>query len=570
MGIDDELEEHDNCPDNVIVYCEDANGILYRYERLRGEDIVVKAKEDGAVENVPADAFRVEYYRQGELAEVAKNPLKNPELLQDFLDRHLSISDLKEEEEQGVATLSQNSAQLISLETLASQLKEKNAALVAINTKLLLAEEGRLKEIAGTKTRLGNEKNMATTIAEIQATYQAGISLSGFLRDYSSLASDAGALTDHATSKQLLGKIKTTIDAANVFLEKKQSELNVGLRQKATELATALVELKKLHGQLDQDLAGKVSELQKKGLSGNIAELQTLIKQKSKLSEEISRINAQKPQLIQVRKDRKNLLSALSTCRDEITTRRKAQLESINRNLAATLQDYTVFMRYEPRGIVSKFKEYILNKMQGTYFPEASAELFCGNMTPLVLSQLILDEDLDKISKQGGVDLGWAEAICKKLRFYPILHDLEVMWKAPCPVITVRTKGAKPKEIPVSQLSDGQKHTIMLTIAMLAESNIPLVIDQPEDDLDNAFIFSTVVKTLRAIKECRQVILVTHNANIAVLGDAEMLLPMKRSGEGGCAFDFGSIDKAQTRQAAVDILEGGDLAFQRRREIYGH
>ena len=82
----------------------------------------------------------------------------------------------------------------------------------------------------------------------------------------------------------------------------------------------------------------------------------------------------------------------------------------------------------------------------------------------------------------------------------------------------------------------------MLTIAMLAESNIPLVIDQPEDDLDNAFIFSAVVRVLRTIKERRQVILVTHNANIAVLGDAELLLPMKRDGDGGEVFNFGSVD----------------------------
>ena len=181
----------------------------------------------------------------------------------------------------------------------------------------------------------------------------------------------------------------------------------------------------------------------------------------------------------------------------------------------------------------------------------------------------MLDENHQAICA-GGVDLDWAKVICSKLRFFQKLHPLEAMWKAPCPVITVRTKTAKPKEIPVSQLSDGQKHTIMLTIAMLAESNIPLVIDQPEDDLDNAFIFSTVVKTLRTIKERRQVILVTHNANIAVLGDAELLLPMKRHGEGGQAIDLGSIDKALTRQAAVDILEGGDLAFRRRQEIYGH
>ena len=69
-------------------------------------------------------------------------------------------------------------------------------------------------------------------------------------------------------------------------------------------------------------------------------------------------------------------------------------------------------------------------------------------------------------------------------------------------------------------------------LRVFAESNIPLVIDQPEDDLDNAFTFSAVVKALRSIKERRQVTLVTHNANIAVLGDAELLCPMRRNGEG--------------------------------------
>jgi hypothetical protein len=186
------------------------------------------------------------------------------------------------------------------------------------------------------------------------------------------------------------------------------------------------------------------------------------------------------------------------------------------------------------------------------------------------LAKFVLNEDLDGISNAGDVDKVWASQICEKLRYYNILHALEVMWKPPCPIISARTKGPKSKSIPVNQLSDGRKHTIMLTIAMLAESNIPLVIDQPEDDLDNAFIFSAVVRTLRSIRERRQVILVTHNANMAVLGDAELLLPMRRSGDGGRAFDRGSIDKSETKKAILDILEGGELAFRRRREIYGH
>ena len=119
--------------------------------------------------------------------------------------------------------------------------------------------------------------------------------------------------------------------------------------------------------------------------------------------------------------------------------------------------------------------------------------------------------------------------------------DLEVLSKQPCPAIVVKTKGFPIRDISVLNLSDGQRHTILLTIAMLGESNLPLVIDQPEDDLDNAFVFHCIVSTLRSIKERRQVILVTHNSNIAVLGDSELLFPMKRVDDRGKAVSRGSI-----------------------------
>ena len=164
----------------------------------------------------------------------------------------------------------------------------------------------------------------------------------------------------------------------------------------------------------------------------------------------------------------------------------------------------------------------------------------------------------------------WAEKIGAKLCYWAILYDLQSLAKPPKPIITVRTKSTPPRDIPVFQLSDGQRHTILLTIAMLADTNVPLVIDQPEDDLDNAFIFSSIVTTLRAIKERRQVILVTHNANIAVLGDSELLLPMCRENDCGKVVKRGSIDSKHTKQEVQNILEGGPAAFLRRKEIYGH
>ena len=77
------------------------------------------------------------------------------------------------------------------------------------------------------------------------------------------------------------------------------------------------------------------------------------------------------------------------------------------------------------------------------------------------------------------------------------------------------------------------------------------------------------MKNLRRVKEHRQVILVTHNANIAVLGDAELIIPLKSTSEKSMIFDSGSIDNEATKKITCDILEGGEKAFIKRKQIYG-
>ena len=79
----------------------------------------------------------------------------------------------------------------------------------------------------------------------------------------------------------------------------------------------------------------------------------------------------------------------------------------------------------------------------------------------------------------------------------------------------------------MSQLSLGQQQSILLAILLHSKNNYPLIIDQPEDNLDSEFIYKSIVRNLRRIKEKRQVIIVTHNPNIGVLGDAELIIPLK-------------------------------------------
>ena len=570
LAIRDDFGQQDNCPDNIVLYCEDANGVRFRYDRFRDVDPVVQAKEDQSIKDVPADAFRVKFYGQGDLAEVAKDPLRDPAILQEFLDRHIAQEDLHSREKALTEELSQNSAVLIPLEAAAAQLSGKQKILEDVNKKLQIAETGKVKEIALLETTLAAEKTLSKSLLEIRDFYQNGMSLANFLRDYDQLATTSGALTGDPNCARLFGKAKKTIEDANAFLNQQESAINKRLKELADELTRTVNELRTEHKRLDQGIADKKAELQKKGLSGSISELNTLIKQRSNLSQEINRINAQQAQLRDSKKKRKGLLTELQTTRDEMIRRRKNQLSAINKNLRKTIQDFSVNLYYDDSGILDEFVELVLRVMHGSHFQEEQARQFCWRISPSALAELVRKGDLAAIAGIANLGESWANQIIERFVVLTELHALEITPKPPRPVIKVLTKEPAPKIIPVNQLSDGQKHTILLTIAMLAESNLPLVIDQPEDDLDNAFIFNSVVSTLRAIKERRQVIVVTHNANIAVLGDSELLFPMKRSGNGGTVSDRGSIDKTATRKAAQDILEGGELAFKKRKEIYGY
>jgi DNA repair ATPase RecN len=570
FGINEEFESFENCPDLVVVFCQDADGTLYRYERSKGGEVLVKAKEDGTIDEVPVDSFRIEYFGQGELAEVAKDPLNTPQLFQGFLDRHTSLGDLREEEDGLLAQLRENAATLVQLETRYAQLTEKKKTYGEIEKKLKIAEDGKLKEIVSIQSQVTSEQTIGTSTKAVSETYSRGLSLSKFERSYDDLVESVGDVTNDEASKEILKKIEDTFGKANEFLKQKASEINAELKAKAKELDSHCSALSANHAKIRAALAPKIADLKSKGLAGNLSELEQLLARKKQLGKEITEIEQKAVDLKSQREERVRLRSALSDVREKMTARRKAQLAKINANLGRTLQDYTVFVRYEAEGIIDEFLEFIKLKMAGTYFPEQAARTLCSRVTPSELGDWVRKRDVDSIEKQGGISSDWAHQVVEKLRSWTVLFELQILAKQPKPTITVRTKSDPPREFPVIQLSDGQRHTILLTIAMLAETNVPLIIDQPEDDLDNAFISSSIVSTLRSVKERRQVILVTHNANIAVLGDSELLLPMHRENDCGHVHERGSIDKEETKLWVQRILEGGPDAFLRRKEIYGH
>jgi ABC-type phosphate transport system ATPase subunit len=570
FGMNDEFGDYDNCPDSVTVYCEDANDIPYRYVRTRGGDVEVKAKEDGSVTDVPIDAFRIEYFGQGELAKVAEDPLKHPDLFQEFLDRHTNLRDLLETEESLVTSLRENAGRLNPLESAFGQLTVKKKSLEEIEKKLKVAEEGKLREVVGTQSKLASEKTVRESIEAIATEYTTGWTLSSIQRDFDQILATAGTCTEDEASKKTIATIKAAFLKNNEAVKQKELELNAILKSCAEELTKLAGELKISHQRMSGEVATKLADLKARGLATDIPGLEALLRQKTSVAKEIAGVEQRTEERKQCREQRTKLRAELKEVREKMTARRKAQLKGINANLAETIKDYTIFVKYDDAGITAEFESFIQEKMHGTYLQDNLIENLCSRITPSELADLVLERNYKKIATTAKISIEWAEKIVDKLCYWHILFELQALAKQPKPIITVRTKSTPPKEIPVLQLSDGQRHTILLTIAMLAESNVPLVIDQPEDDLDNAFIFSSIVTTLRAIKEKRQVILVTHNANIAVLGDSELILPMYRENDYGKVKDRGSIDTDVTKRCVLDILEGGPAAFLRRKEMYSH
>lgn len=113
----------------------------------------------------------------------------------------------------------------------------------------------------------------------------------------------------------------------------------------------------------------------------------------------------------------------------------------------------------------------------------------------------------------------------------------------------------------------GQRASALILFVLSQRENDVIIIDQPEDDLDNQTIYEDVIKLVRTMKPKVQFIFATHNPNIPVLGDAEQIHACSFM-DNAIAVQTGSIDDPRQQKTIVDIMEGGKEAFNRRKEIY--
>jgi len=214
---------------------------------------------------------------------------------------------------------------------------------------------------------------------------------------------------------------------------------------------------------------------------------------------------------------------------------------------------------------VDKYRELVTDALKGFGVKQGpTAERLCQVFLPGELAEVLANEDLTALMQRLSFDEDRSKKIMSALRTGGTRYTIEAVALDDRPSIEL-LDGDTFKES--TRLSTGQRCTTILPI-LLTQNERPLLIDQPEDNLDNAFVYDTIVRALRDIKGNRQVIFVTHNPNIPVLGEAERVFVFSSDGQHATLKQVGTVDDC--REEIERILEGGREAFLLRKERYGH
>lgn len=259
----------------------------------------------------------------------------------------------------------------------------------------------------------------------------------------------------------------------------------------------------------------------------------------------LSTLKKDKAQQSSLRSQLLEELTQLNEYWHEEFTSIKRQLDRINQ------QETALQIEVEYKGDKGAFLKRLKDVYRGSKLREATLKLVADDFAdgPAVY------RELEKAKKVVGKSSQTFEE-----HFDENLEDL-LTWQVPNRY-RIKYHG---KELKSHSL--GQRASALILFVLSQRDNDVIVIDQPEDDLDNQTIYEDVIKLLRELKCDTQFIFATHNANVPVLGDAEQIIACDFSGD-KIEPKIGSVDCPILQEAIVSIMEGGSEAFERRKEIY--
>ncbi len=521
-------------------------------------------KDDtGKVLNIsPRDVLPgVEVFGQHEISELTKSPEKLTSLLERFMDRDLSISDRKTQLQ---LELQRSRGRIMDIHCELNALDERLTILPNFEETEKRFQDAGLDKILEEKSLLIKEERLFSNLDEQLEPFRK-------LRTelIEELPVDAAFLSRKALkglpNADVLTDMEDILRDLNTHLEGIGIQLAKALSVADTEIGNIRDRWDVHRKKINETYEKILRKLQKSNIDG--AEFIQIRRQIENLRPLTVKVNTFKRELAALERRRHELLSEW----EDLKASEYRQIENAAKKVTKKLQN-RVRVKVTMAGNRGPFEQE-LRKVSGL---RATTIDLLRKIDQLSLSEFAqcCREGKECLMEKYNLTASAAERIAHADP--GLFMDIENLELPATTQIELNTAAERKQAMwqTFDNLSTGQKATAVLLLLLL-ESEAPLVVDQPEDDLDNRFITEAIVPIMRVEKQQRQFVLSTHNANIPVLGDAELILGLTASGDGSegqakiADEHMGSIDSRPVRELVEEILEGGEHAFEIRRSKYG-
>jgi len=546
----------------IDITIETREGLSYIISRSAGEPPKV-IKTDGSASgiNFTPSLFRLDVFSQNEIENIAGQAMPQLALLETFnqdilSDLNAKISELR-------SSLAANSEAAANQSKKINELTDKISRLPGLTAQLkeLAAETaGNSADISRALDQKAIRDRENAYVDELQKLYSetAGKlkSLNGYIGAGLRWKSQNGL--EDGDNFELMQAFLAELVASDTAVNSGLENIIEQLRTSNLRFDTLKDQLLLKHDEADivyAKLLEKNREEQAKSRERRKLDMErnTLLAMQNELGE----AQRQHEQLLS---DRRQMLTALSEALDLRFKRRKEIVAYINDVLMPAIR-----VSIQQFGSHEKYQEFLANALSICSINHNQvARRLAELVAPTLLADIVRRNDEKTLFEKTQLNPNQIRTSIARLSDERLLADMEVVDMPDLPKIELNDHGTYKT---TETLSTGQKCNTILPILLL-DSDRPLLVDQPEDNLDNGFVHRTIVNSVMRVKQHRQLAFVTHNPNIPVLGNAEQILVLDSDGTHGIMRNCGTVDDCKTD--IIDLLEGGAEAFKQRKERYSY
>jgi len=534
----------------------------YRVTRSYGEPPIVRDAE-GAVSNLlPRDLLPgIEFYGQNEINELAQDAGSRLQLLARLLPGE---ADFTQQTEQIRKRLATNQQKLLQALGDTDEVKAKLAQLPKLREQLQGYQSLGIESRLAMTPLLARERQLAGRVGEEQDRLRE--SLATLRENLPDLAFLSDKALDGLPNAALLAPMREHLQSLRGVFESHLAKLEETMRatdgKVEGQLARWRMAVEQGERELEQALRGLPDMAGKSGPEVGVA-YQRLLREIEQIRPLETKAASFDQLVAALKQERANLLAELSDARARRTDALRKAAKLLNKRLEGRMR-----VDIAPEGNRAPLKEFLVNcRLEGVGEKRLAWIDEAESVTPSALVQSIREG-------AGALEIDWGltPMVADALARMPVSQILALETAELKDRVEIQLNVAHEGEEqyrPLEKLSTGQQCTAILHLLLL-ENPDPLVVDQPEDNLDNAFIADRIVSELRDAKTRRQFLFATHNANIPVFGDAEWIGVFTAYDRRGHldAEAQGSIDVRSIRDQVAVILEGGRDAFIQRKEKY--